>query len=138
MRKKGMSPFKAGLITLGSNSTIAVDAGSESDQPSRLHFVVADTGIGISEQAQQRLFQPFADTKTSRRGSGLGSQAAEWAFGGGQLAVGDREPRNEREVSVLAVFEHGLRFAIDEVVEVLHRDDDCHLSCGADLVHPDL
>jgi signal transduction histidine kinase len=42
----------------------------------RLHFSVADTGIGISREKQARLFQPFvqADSSTTRRfgGSGLG------------------------------------------------------------------
>jgi two-component system, sensor histidine kinase and response regulator len=57
---------ESGKITLRIRS-----AGSQ-----RLRFEVADTGIGISPEQQQRLFQPFsqADSSTTRRygGSGLG------------------------------------------------------------------
>ncbi len=58
-----------------------------------LRFDVADTGIGISRQAMERLFQPFgqADATTTRRfgGTGLGLVIArELALGmGGTLTV---------------------------------------------------
>jgi signal transduction histidine kinase/DNA-binding response OmpR family regulator/HPt (histidine-containing phosphotransfer) domain-containing protein len=73
------------LLNLGSNAVKFTDSGDvvvavqvlERDGVSaRLRFQVRDTGIGMSTEQQQRLFQPFtqADTSTSRRygGTGLG------------------------------------------------------------------
>ena len=73
------------LLNLGYNAVkftergdvvIAVEIARRSDVSMSLRFEVRDTGIGMTAEEQQRLFQPFmqADSSTSRRygGTGLG------------------------------------------------------------------
>jgi signal transduction histidine kinase/CheY-like chemotaxis protein len=73
------------LLNLGSNAVkfsdhgevvVSVQAAGQGGDSARLRFEVRDTGIGMSPEQQQRLFQPFtqADASTSRRygGTGLG------------------------------------------------------------------
>ena len=61
--------------------TVHVSAQSESEQGVRLKFSVRDTGIGISPDAQARIFESFAqaDQTTRRRfgGTGLGTTIAK-------------------------------------------------------------
>src|SRR5262249_27033551 len=56
--------------------SLTVSVEGESSDEVELLFQVADTGIGIPDKAQARLFQPFsqADTSTTRKhgGTGLG------------------------------------------------------------------
>ncbi|MFT3867823.1 MAG: response regulator [Nibricoccus sp.] len=55
---------------------VRVTRSDETEESVRVQFQVVDTGIGISSEAQTRLFQPFnqADSSTTRKfgGTGLG------------------------------------------------------------------
>ena len=52
----------------------------------------------------------------------------------GEVAGGEREPRDEADALLLAVVEHVLGRAVGEVVDVLHRGDREDLLGGLDLL----
>ncbi|MFM9917005.1 MAG: GAF domain-containing protein, partial [Rhizobacter sp.] len=56
--------------------SVRVEGDEQTGEGSQLHFIVRDTGIGLSEQGLSRLFQKFsqADSGTTRKygGTGLG------------------------------------------------------------------
>jgi Signal transduction histidine kinase len=63
-------------FTHSGEAAIACSLAGETESHVLVKFVVSDTGIGISDETQQRLFQPFvqADGSTTRKygGTGLG------------------------------------------------------------------
>lgn len=80
-------PLRLGqiLVNLGNNAVkftengeivISANVVERSDEQVMLHFAVRDTGIGLSRQQQNKLFQSFsqADSSTTRKfgGTGLG------------------------------------------------------------------
>lgn len=70
-----------------------VDASADIDEAGKLVICVRDTGIGLSEEQRDRLFQPFeqADSSTARRygGTGLGLNISQQLASllGGEITV---------------------------------------------------
>jgi two-component system, sensor histidine kinase and response regulator len=99
------------LLNLASNAVKFTDRGDivlavelisrEADQL-RLRFSVSDTGIGMSEDQQKQLFQPFSqvDSSTTRRhsGTGLGLAISQQLVHmmGGEISVESRLGRGSR------------------------------------------
>jgi CheY-like chemotaxis protein/HPt (histidine-containing phosphotransfer) domain-containing protein len=99
------------LLNLGNNAikfsehgevVLRVQPLEQDDTSARLRFEVQDSGIGMSDEQQQRLFQPFtqADPSTSRRygGTGLGLAISRHLVQlmGGVLAVESAPGRGSR------------------------------------------
>ncbi len=115
------------LINLLGNAIKFTESGSvvlstslrTSDQGiGSIEFAVSDTGIGISEEQQARLFKPFSqgDTSVTRRygGSGLGLAISErlTKLLGGQLTA-------ESELGIGSTFRVNLPVAIVDATELI-------------------
>jgi len=99
------------LLNLGNNAVkftergevvVALEVLERDDASVLMRFEVRDTGIGMSAEQQQRLFQPFsqADASTSRRygGTGLGLAISRQLVRlmGGELEVASRPGHGSR------------------------------------------
>jgi two-component system sensor histidine kinase EvgS len=86
-----------------------VKALAENDGRQRLRFSVQDSGIGMSEETQRRLFEPFrqGESRTSRRygGTGLGLAISRQLVElmGGTIEVTSTEGRGTRVTVTLDV-----------------------------------
>jgi len=85
------------LTNLLSNAMQACEAGGRvtlsaaMEDGTRIVFLVADTGRGISREVQERLFEPFFTTRTEGTGLGLAIVREVVQIHGGEVAVKSKE-----------------------------------------------
>ncbi|MBR9867709.1 MAG: response regulator [Oceanospirillales bacterium] len=128
------------LINLTSNAlkfthkgevVITISAAQDAKNPQRvtLTFIVCDTGIGMTPEQSEKLFQQFtqADSSTTRRygGTGLGLAICK------MLAT-----KMGGDISVRSVIEHGSTFSFTVQLQLADKDE-CHTNNlpAPNLVH---
>jgi two-component system, cell cycle sensor histidine kinase and response regulator CckA len=77
-----------GVLTLAASNGAGGASVQESDDP-HVTLVVSDTGIGVTDEVMERMFEPFFSTKPQGEGTGLGlpTSAVIVQSHGGRIAV---------------------------------------------------
>lgn len=85
---------RVGTVTIGT-ALVPHDqngaVGDASRATTDVRFTVSDTGKGMSEETQRRIFEPFYTTKASGRGLGLAAVLGIVKSAGGRLSVSSAE-----------------------------------------------
>lgn len=63
---------KGGRLRITVRNMLHRQYGADSDESAYVCLEIADTGIGMSAETQEHLFEPFYTTKTPDKGTGLG------------------------------------------------------------------
>jgi signal transduction histidine kinase/CheY-like chemotaxis protein len=129
-----MSRLRQVLINLIGNAlkftaqgsvTLEISVVEENDDGWRIRFAVTDTGIGISKEAQEKLFEAFtqADSSTTRKfgGTGLGLSISKKLI---HLMQGDLAVNSELGVGSTFFFIINLGKSTEIITELRHTPTD--------------
>jgi len=78
-----------------------------------LQIEFADTGVGISEENQQRVFDPFFTTKEVGKGTGLGLSVSIQIIEtlGGRMELNSRPGKETKVTILLPLYREGKQLA---------------------------
>ena len=113
---------RGGTLTVTVDNLVAHEDDKEANLPrgDYVRMLVADTGVGMDEETQQRLFEPFFTTKEKARGTGLGLSTVHGIVNAadGRILVSSRP-------GIGSVFEIRLP-ASDKQLDPLEREEPKH------------
>jgi PAS domain S-box-containing protein len=136
-----------GELTLETNHTGHEEMRDRMYEPKPGGYVsltIADTGVGMDKQTQERIFEPFFTTKEMGRGTGLGL-ASVYGIAkshGGYIDVKSKQGRGTTFTVFLPVSEETLSMRVESPAEVLKGsetvlivdDEELVLDVGASML----